>query len=87
LTFESLPWPTYPPPRNVDMLTKDAISSFLLSSTHSPGKTRKQLLREALLAYHPDRFVGRYLSLVESSQRPLIEDAVGRVIRALNSLM
>jgi hypothetical protein len=87
LTFESLPWPTYPPPRNVDMLTKDAISSFLLSSTHSPGKTRKQLLREALLAYHPDRFIGRYLILVESSQRPLIEDAVGRVIRTLNSLM
>ena len=87
LTFESLPWPTYPPPKDVDMLTKDAISSFLLSPTHSPTKNRKQRLREALLAYHPDRFVGRYLAFIETSQRSLVEDAVGRVVRALNSLM
>lgn len=87
LTFMALPWPTYPPPSVPSSLTKQNISSFLLSPSHSIDKTRKQRLREALLDYHPDRFVGRYLELVENSQRRLVEEGVGNVVRALNALL
>jgi len=87
LKFTQLPWPIYSSPNDPSLLTKEAISSFLLSGDHSPTKTRKQRLREAILAYHPDRFVGRYMNLVRPEQRDLVNEAVGKVVRALNELM
>lgn len=86
LTFRDVPWPVYPSPVDVEPLTKDAIASFLLATDHSALKTRKQCLREALLSYHPDRFVGRYVGLIRLSERALVQEGIGRVIRALNTL-
>lgn len=86
LTFTELPWPTYPPPINIDELTKDGVSSFLLATDHSADKTRKQRIREALLAYHPDRYVGRYMAAIDPSHRALVQEAVVKVTIALNAL-
>lgn len=86
LTFASLPWPVYPPPDDLDALSKDAVASFLLSSLHSPGVTRKIRLREALRVYHPDRFMGRWMESVAEQDKKIVEEAVGRIVRALTAL-
>jgi len=86
LTFSSVPWPVFMYAETPEVLTKEAISQFLLSSDHSLDKTRKQRIREALLAYHPDRFVSRYISLVEPSHQKAVDEGVGRVVRVLNEL-
>ncbi|KDQ20071.1 hypothetical protein BOTBODRAFT_27493 [Botryobasidium botryosum FD-172 SS1] len=86
LTFASLPWPTYPVPADPDALTKEAVAAFLLSSLHSPDMTRKVRIREALRVYHPDRFMGRWMGSVIEGDRKIVEEAVGRVVRALTAL-
>jgi hypothetical protein len=86
LTFVELPWPTYPPPTRPDALTKEAVSSFLLSPNHSPEKSRKQRIRDALLAYHPDRYFGRYMMAIEPSHRTAVRDAVVKITTMLNAL-
>lgn len=86
--FSSLPWPTFSPPLHADDLTKDSIASFLLSSEHidARDKTRKQRTREALLAYHPDRYVGRYLMAIEPDERDRVRELVVRITTLLNAL-
>lgn len=86
LTFAELPWPTYPSPAHPDALTKESVSSFLLSPDHSPEKSRKQRIREALLAYHPDRYFGRYMVAIRPSHQTAVRDAVVKITTMLNSL-
>lgn len=88
LPLTSLPWPTFLPLSTVDDLTKDSISSFLLASDHidARDKTRKQRIREALLAYHPDRYVGRYLMAIEEGERDRVRELVVRITTLLNAL-
>lgn len=85
-TFTELPWPTYPSPTHPDALTKESVSSFLLSPTHSPEKSRKQRIRDALLAYHPDRYFGRYMMAIEPSHRAAVRNAVVKITTVLNAL-
>ncbi|EUC57540.1 hypothetical protein RSOL_224300, partial [Rhizoctonia solani AG-3 Rhs1AP] len=90
LRFTDLPWPCYPPPRlplDPDALSKQAISSFLLSPLHSIGKPRKQRLREALLLYHPDRFIAKWMGRVRKDDAQEVQEAVGRVARVLTGLV
>lgn len=87
MRFDSLPWPIYPPPKDLESVTKEAVSSFLLSSSHSIDKSRKQRIREALLSYHPDRYIGRYLVAIEPSDHGLVQETVVRVTTILNALM
>jgi hypothetical protein len=90
LAFTDLPWPSYPPPRlplSPEALSKQAISTFLLSPLHSIGKPRKQRLREALLLYHPDRFVAKWMGLVRQRDAAPVQEAVGRVARVLTGLV
>ncbi|KAF8342599.1 uncharacterized protein EI90DRAFT_2987771 [Cantharellus anzutake] len=87
LTFSLIPWPVFELPEGPETITREAVSEFLLSDDHSPGRTHKQRIREALLAYHPDRFVGRYISLVEASHQKAVEEGVGRVVRILNDML
>lgn len=46
----------------------------------------KQVLRAAILAYHPDRFVGRYLERVVESEREVVRDAIIRCSQIINDL-
>lgn len=86
LTFQDLPWPVYPFPSSPESLTKEAITAFLFSDLHSQDKTKKQRLREAFLLYHPDRFEGRFMHVVNAKDVQLVKDAAGRVVRTLNDL-
>lgn len=86
LDFEFLPWPVHPPPKSIDALTKDSISTFVLSDLHSAEKSKKQRLRDALLLYHPDRFESKFMAFVREQDRTLVTEGVGRVVRALNAL-
>ncbi|CAE6388440.1 unnamed protein product [Rhizoctonia solani] len=90
LGFIDLPWPCHPPPRlplDPDALSKQTISTFLLSPLHSIGKPRKQRLREALLLYHPDRFVAKWMGRVRKEDAQAVQEAVGRVVRVLTGLV
>lgn len=90
LKFTDLPWPSYPSPRlplSQEALSKQAISAFLLSPLHSVGKPRKQRLREALLLYHPDRFVAKWMGLVRERDVADVQEAVGRIARVLTGLV
>ncbi|KAJ7496909.1 hypothetical protein FB451DRAFT_1119953 [Mycena latifolia] len=84
------------PPHTVslDDLTVDAIAAFLVPSatsgpsTHADDKKhRKDKLRETILRFHPDKFEGRLLKRVRESDQPRVTEAVGVVVRALNTLM
>ncbi|QRV84169.1 hypothetical protein RhiJN_12185 [Ceratobasidium sp. AG-Ba] len=88
LAFTDLPWPSYPPPKlplSPEALSRKAVTSFLLSPLHSIGKPRKQRLREALLLYHPDRFVAKWMGLVQEADALSVQEAVGRVARVLTA--
>jgi len=41
------------------LLTTQQIAAFLLSPYHSPEKSHKERIRDALLRWHPDRFSGK----------------------------
>ena len=87
LHFQNIPWPIQNPPTSPEQLTADAISAFVLSPLHSHGKNRKQRIREALLVFHPDRF-DKWTRLVRSeSDRQLVREAAGVVVRVLNALL
>lgn len=78
-----------------DLAPKD-ISDFLLitssgSTTSKAGeaekKQRKEILKETFLRFHPDKFEGRYMKRVNRDERDAVKEAIGQVVRALNSLM
>ena len=81
--------------RKLDVITADAISTFLLplelfpphSQDSSVKKERRERLREAMLRFHPDKFEGRILGRVEERDRDRTKEAVAKVVVALNHLM
>ncbi|GAA5859139.1 hypothetical protein JCM8547_004017 [Rhodosporidiobolus lusitaniae] len=94
LRFTDFPWPLYPPlalpplswPAVTD-LTAPAISTFLLDPL--PPEKHKATLRQAVLAYHPDRFerlVGRIPEEKEETRERVRELGL-RVSQVLNELM
>ncbi|KAJ6593482.1 hypothetical protein B0H19DRAFT_1205045 [Mycena capillaripes] len=106
LRFSDIPWPivsahrqkpdkkgssSAPPPTvSLDDLTVDAIAAFLVPSTLSGDKEKKQRkdkLRETFLRFHPDKFEGRLMSRVRESDQQRVREAIGVVVRALNALM
>ena len=99
LRFPDIPWPVLPPDLSsrrtkelaLDDLTVEAISSFLLvqgnSESEAGKKERKDKLRETMLRFHPDKFEGRILKRVVESERETVMEAVGIVVRSVNTLM
>ncbi|KDR75656.1 hypothetical protein GALMADRAFT_68391 [Galerina marginata CBS 339.88] len=78
---------------NVEDLTAEAISSFLLLASRVVGpdstrkKERKDKLRVTLLRFHPDKFEGRFMGRFEKAEWERVREAIGQVSRVLNSLM
>lgn len=103
LKFEDIPWPIFETKARRSSttlssgdLTVEAISAFiLLRSTHDCGpvsdeadkKERKERLRETMLRFHPDKFEGRLMARVKERDKDMVREAVGQVVRALNTLM
>jgi hypothetical protein len=93
MEFCDIPWPIFRLAKHrsavsVDDLTAEAISAFLLPRDAGEGeKGRKEVLREAFLRFHPDKFEGRIMKLVRENEREVVRQGIGRVVVALNGLM
>ena len=48
--------------------------------------TLRKVLRDAILSYHPDRFVGRYLASVHQPEREMVREAIIRCSQIINEL-
>jgi hypothetical protein len=89
LTFERIPWPVVDAPldRTLDeLLRPEAIREFLLSPAHSPDVSPKDRIRAALRRWHPDKF-SRVLGQVMESDRDVVEEGMGIVVRCLNEML
>ncbi|KAL1723680.1 hypothetical protein EV715DRAFT_245148 [Schizophyllum commune] len=89
------------PRLSVDDLTLDSISAFLLPASkpskaentnadaleEARKKERKERLRASYLRFHPDKFEGRLMKRVHPDHQEGVKEAVGAVVRALNTLM
>ncbi|KAG8928901.1 hypothetical protein FRC02_006240 [Tulasnella sp. 418] len=84
LNFSDIPWPVINKPSSPASLTADSIEKFLMSTAHSKDKGAKQRIRDAMLRFHPDRFEGRWMNSIRTSDRPAVKEAVGLVVRYLN---
>lgn len=80
----------------LEALTADAIATFIFrdaslakgpTSDATEKKERKERLRETMLRFHPDKFEGRLMKRVRESDQTRVREAVGQVVRALNTLM
>ena len=87
LYFSNIPWPTIRAPRHPDDITKEAVAALVLSSSHSHDKSTKARLRELLLLWHPDKFVGRWMSFVVPADQPDVTEGVMAVARIANELL
>jgi hypothetical protein len=98
--FSDIPWPVMNVHREkskhrtsdseavavtVEDLTVDSISAFLLYGEGE--KSRKDVLRETMLRFHPDKFEGRFRSVVRESEQDAVREGIGRVVRVVNTLM
>ncbi|KAB5588570.1 hypothetical protein CTheo_7984 [Ceratobasidium theobromae] len=72
--------------QDIEMLTKDEIEEFLMSESHSIGKSRKERIRADLLYWHPDK-LGKWLHKFRPSSQPLIRARAGVVARHLTDLL
>ena len=86
MKFNEIPWPMVHQPKSLADLTSAHITTFLFSSYHSLGQSRKERVKIALKRWHPDRF-GRVLQRVSEDNRKKVEEAVGVVVRCLNDLL
>ena len=102
LRFNDIPWPilnaykpeTRAPPASkglvdVEDLTEDAISQFLLPARDTAGdvKEKKDKLRETMLRFHPDKFEGRIMKLVAVDEQATVRDGIAQVVRVVNGLL
>ncbi|KAG5647076.1 hypothetical protein DXG03_001446 [Asterophora parasitica] len=82
---------------SLEQLTHGAMVEFLIPSTKSSSddptqreaekRERKDKLRETFLRFHPDKFEGRFMKLVRENEREAVREAIGQVVRSLNTLM
>ncbi|CUA77227.1 hypothetical protein RSOLAG22IIIB_06582 [Rhizoctonia solani] len=87
LFFSNIPWPTVRAPRGPEDITKEAVASLVLSASHSQAKNVKVRLRELLLLWHPDKFVGRWMCYVVPADQPDVTEGVMAVARIANELL
>lgn len=82
----------------IEDFTEESISKFLTVLTSksvrlaadadkSEDKVRKDKLRETMLRFHPDKFEGRVMQRVSITDRDRVREAVGQIVRVLNTLM
>ncbi|KAH9036127.1 hypothetical protein EDB85DRAFT_1941291 [Lactarius pseudohatsudake] len=85
LGFGDVPWPV----RGKAQLTAEAISAFLFPSGPDveSGRTRKEVLREAMLRFHPDKFEGRVIPRIRSEDRDPVREGANAVARAVMGLI
>ncbi|KAH9006156.1 hypothetical protein EDB86DRAFT_3061277 [Lactarius hatsudake] len=88
LRFGDVPWPVRGKVE-IAQLTAEAISAFLFPSGPDVerGRTRKEVLREAMLRFHPDKFEGRVIPRIRSEDRDSVREGANAVARAVMGLI
>ncbi|KAJ1302039.1 hypothetical protein OPQ81_000874 [Rhizoctonia solani] len=88
LTFNNIPWPVFSRPSSISQLNSRTIGAFLLSSLHDGGgSTRRERIRNAMRLWHPDKWMGRYMTRVDPRHAQAVKDGVNAVARALTELL
>ncbi|KAM0790656.1 hypothetical protein ACM66B_004516 [Microbotryomycetes sp. NB124-2] len=96
LRYTDFAWPVFPPMPlpplswpSVDEISSSAVARFLLEPHEDDKDKRKQVLRQAVLLYHPDRF-NRLIERVPEDKddvRDRVRELGLRVSQVLNDLM
>ena len=88
LAFEDIPWPVSEQPSRVSIetLSKESVSSFLLSIPLDAEVLSKDIIRSSLLRFHPDKFTSRVLSRVRTDDVERTREAANIVVRILNDM-
>lgn len=88
LGFGDVPWPVQGT-TEVSQVTAETISAFLFPSGSDVGRgrTRKEVLREEMLRFHPDKFEGRVMARIRSEDRDSVREGANAVARAVMTLM
>ncbi|CAE7207521.1 unnamed protein product [Rhizoctonia solani] len=88
LTFQTIPWPVFSQPSSISHLNSRTIGAFVLSSLHDGGgSTRRERIRNAMRLWHPDKWMGRYMTRVDPRHAQAVKDGVNSVARALTELL
>lgn len=86
LGLADIPWPMVIRSTCVDDLSPQQIELFFLAKQKVSGSTLKEVIKSALLRWHPDKF-GSFLARVREEDRKAAEEGVGIVARCLNRMM
>ncbi|KAG2032414.1 hypothetical protein BDR03DRAFT_970088 [Suillus americanus] len=87
LIWDDFPWPVFKRPSGPDDVTAPCITAYMLSSLHPTDKSPKDRIKENIRRWHPDRFETQLLPKVKESDRDIVREAAGTVVRVLNDLL
>jgi len=87
LIWDDFPWPVFKRPSGPDEVTTPVITAYMLSSLHPVDKPMKDRIKENIRRWHPDRFETQLLPKVKESDRDIVREAAGIVVRTLNDLL
>ncbi|EPS94125.1 hypothetical protein FOMPIDRAFT_98117 [Fomitopsis schrenkii] len=89
LAWHAFPWPVLQPAKDPEDLTVQAIRAYVLSPHHpnERKKSAKDVIKDYIKRWHPDRFETRYLPKVREDDREKVKEGAGVVARNLNELL
>lgn len=87
MIWDDFPWPVFRRPSGPDDVTAPFITAYMLSPLHPAEKSAKDRIKENIRRWHPDRFETQLLPKVKESDRDIVRDAAGTVVRVLNDLL
>jgi len=87
LIWDDFPWPVFKRPSGPDDVTAPCITAYMLSPLHPTDKPPKDRIKENIRRWHPDRFETQLLPKVKESDRDIVREAAGTVVRVLNDLL
>lgn len=87
LKFVDIPWPVQGSIRTPEELTSENIVPFVLSVSHPANKTERDRIRAGLRTWHPDKFEGRYMAMIEEDQKDLVRQGIMKVTMHLTEAL
>ncbi|KAG1735597.1 uncharacterized protein EDB91DRAFT_555570 [Suillus paluster] len=87
LIWDDFPWPVFKRPSGPDDVTTPGVTAYMLSSLHPVDRSMKDRIKENIRRWHPDRFETQLLPKVKESDRDIVREAAGTVVRTLNDLL
>ncbi|KZO96116.1 hypothetical protein CALVIDRAFT_481585, partial [Calocera viscosa TUFC12733] len=87
LTLYSIPFPVAQARPTAAQINPQTVAQFILSTQHSPHKSRKARLKDAMLRWHPDKFEQKWLNKVPEPQRAMAKECASAVAKSVTALM